>query len=472
VTIWLAALGLAAGTAAGLGSPSPRLGFVLVVTGCAALAFRRSAALMLVGLVVAAGGAGLVNGGRVMPPPGPLSALAAEVEICEVAGRITEQAGGLGTLVALDAAACDHAVLQGPLGSAVCDCARAEPGARMRGEVRFVPLGKSSFGSARRRLGAQAEMVLRQVSFSGPQGPFMVSAAAVRQGLRDATSPLGAERGALLRGLTIGDTEGLTPATEQNLQRAGLTHLVAVSGSNVAIVLGAITYLARPLGHAGRIVAAAVALILFVLVVGPEPSVLRAAAMGAIGLIALASGRTTEPLCILGLALIAVLALRPGMIVSVGLQLSVAATAGLVLWGRPLASLMSPGPDGPRLLALGLGATLAAQLAVAPLLIIVFGELSIAGPLANLAAMPAVAPSTILGFGAAATSLVMAPLGEVLARLAEPFAGWILLVGDSLGAPGWASLQVPAWLGWAGALPALLMALRSARLPAEVPVSP
>lgn len=219
----------------------------------------------------------------------------------------------------------------------------------------------------------------------------------------------------------------------------------SLSGTNVTIVVGAAALAVSRLALRTRVIACAAALGLYVAVVGPEPSVLRAATMGGIALVALAGGRRTEPLHALGVALIVVLALRPGLVFSVGLHLSAAATAGIVLFAGRLARRMS---GLPRAVALVLAVTLAAQVAVAPVLIGVFGELSVVAPLANLLAAPAVAPATVLGLGGAVAGSVWPAAGVLLARAAEPFVGWILAVGRTTGGWSGASLEVPRWWAW------------------------
>ena len=234
---------------------------------------------------------------------------------------------------------------------------------------------------------------------------------------------------------------------------------VELWGSNVAIVVGVVALAVARLGLRARVLACAGALGLYLLVVGPEASVLRAATMGGITLLAMSVGRRTEPLHALGLALIVVLTLRPGLVFSVGLHLSAAATAGIVVFAGPLSRWMD---RCPRLVALALAVTLAAQIAVAPVLVGTFGELSLVAPLANLLAAPAVAPATVLGLGAAATGTVWPAAGALCARLADPFVAWILGVGRTTGAWPWASLQVPEWLGWP--LGALVIGAAIARL--------
>lgn len=138
------------------------------------------------------------------------------------------------------------------------------------------------------------------------------------------------------------------------------------------------------------------------------------------------------------------------MVFSVGLQLSVAATAGIVLWTTRLAHALRALP---RVAALGLGATVAAQLAVAPLLVGTFGQLSLASPVANLMAMPAVAPATILGLAAGVVGTLSEAAGSAVARVAEPFSAWILLVGNSVGDLEWSSVALPKWGPWSSRSP-------------------
>ncbi len=247
---------------------------------------------------------------------------------------------------------------------------------------------------------------------------------------------------------------------EVQFRRTGLAHLVAVSGSNVALVIAGAALLVRRGSPATRTVACGVVLCLYVLVVGPEPSVLRAAAMGGVALAGILAGRRPEPVQALGVALIVLVAFRPGLVSAVGLQLSAAATLGIVLWARPLADRLTGAV--PALVAYPLATTVAAQLAVAPIMVIVFGEVSLVAPLANLLAAPAVAPATILGLMGGAFGLVSSLVGAWLAAAAAPFAAWIVAVADWLARPSWAAVECPSWIGWVLAAPVAAVAVRSA----------
>ena len=423
--------------------------------------------MSLVGLVAAAASCGVLVGGP-QHDPTALEALAPRIPQCEVTGRLLEHSGGLGSLVAADVLVCDALQPVSDAGVLVLDRPEAEVGAVIRLTGWLLPLSASDpFDVARRRLGAQASLSSSEAEIVAPPAGMHAFAARITGGLADAVMGMESDQAALLSGLTTGQTQGMSAHTEELVRRAGLSHLVAVSGSNVAIVVGTVALAVARLGLRARILVCAVALGLYVLVVGPEASVLRAATMGGIALLALGAGRRTEPLHALGLALIVVLALRPGLVFSVGLHLSAAATAGIVLFAGPLSRRMR---RCPRPIALALAVTLAAQVAVAPVLVGVFGQLSVVAPIANLLAAPAVAPATVLGLGAATTGAILPAAGSICARLAEPFVVWILAVGRTTGGWSGASLQVPEWWGWPlGALVAgaALATLRSDPMASE-----
>ncbi|HYZ46439.1 MAG TPA: ComEC/Rec2 family competence protein, partial [Actinomycetota bacterium] len=360
--LWLAAAGLVAGALVGdAHGPGPSV--AIGVFSLAALGSRRRR-LTAVGLAGLCFAGGWFAAAQRAAREAPLEELASHVPRCGLVGRVLEGAGGLGTTAAIEAARCRGYPPIDGAGIVVFD-GTAAAGSLIRGQGFLVPLGDDTFDRARRRLGADASFEAIHLAFSPPPSGAFRLAASIRAGLEAASPGLGPRRAGLLRGLALGDTTGLDGATIERFRRAGLSHLLAVSGSNVAIVLGAVGLLATRLPLRLRVVAAGAALALFVLVVGPEPSVLRAAAMGAVALFALAVGRAVEPLHGLALAVIAVVGARPGMVFSVGLQLSVAATAGLILFAGPIARRIRL----PRPLALGLGATLAAQLAVAPVVV-------------------------------------------------------------------------------------------------------
>jgi competence protein ComEC len=444
--VWCAAAALVCGTVHGCGPG--RAGPVVVgmaVAGGGMAALCRPRVVRVVGMAALACALGSWGAEPRCQPASAVRELARRTPECSFHGRVLEGAGGLGTVVAIEDLRCDGFAPVSDAGIAILDGAVGEAGAALAGRGLLAPLGDEGFDRARSLIGAHAHLVADDLEVERPGGLHAV-AAAVRRGMRASTGTLDERRAGLLRGLAIGDVSAIDRRTEDALRRAGLAHLLAVSGSNVAIVLAAVGAVTGWLSARLRTAGAALALALYVLVVGPDPSVLRAAAMGGIGVAALAFGSRAEPLQALGLALIVLIALRPGLVFAIGLHLSVAATAGIVVWGPPLAHRLSR--RLPRPAALGLAATLGAQAAVAPLLVAAFEELSLAGPVANALALPAVPPATVFSLAGAVAASFYPPAGEVMATIAEPFAAWILWVGDLWSDAPWAAATVPAWIAW------------------------
>jgi competence protein ComEC len=281
-------------------------------------------------------------------------------------------------------------------------------------------------------------------------------AARLRAGLRDAARALPPDERGLLPGLVVGDTTGLDPALREEFRRTGLTHVVAVSGQNVAILLAAVLLAARRarLGPRAAAVAGAVGMAFFVLLARPTPSVLRAAAMGGLGLIAAVTGRERAALRLLaGTVLLLVLA-DPTLATSLAFALSAAATAGLLVLAPPWRTRLATRVPG--WLADAVATPLAAQAACAPLLAAAFGRVSLAALPANVAAAPAVAPATLAGFVAAALAPVCLPLARAVAWLAALPTGWLVRVARTGAALPAAQLAVPTGLTGAAAALALV----------------
>ena len=286
----------------------------------------------------------------------------------------------------------------------------------------------------------------------GPPPWWQTVAGGLRDGLRDGSlAALPEAPAGLLPGLAIGDTRSQLAETEQDFRTAGLAHLVAVSGANVTVVTGAVLLLLRAFRVDPRIAAAAamLALVGFVVLARPSPSVLRAGVMGAIVLLALAVGRARSALPALSAAVLGLLLADPALAVAAGFALSVAATGALVLLApRWSATLRRRGvPPGP---AEALVVPVVAAFATAPLLAGLNGRIGLVTVVANLLAAPAVAPATVLGVLGAVLSAVSADATWLCARLAGPFVQWLVLVGDRAAAvPG---AEVPGPAGTAGAL--------------------
>jgi competence protein ComEC len=265
----------------------------------------------------------------------------------------------------------------------------------------------------------------------------------LRAGLRDAVAVLpDAERG-LLPGLVVGDTSRLDEDLREDFRLVGLTHLTAVSGTNCAIVAGAALLLARRLrlGSRGAAGAAALALLFFVVLARPSPSVLRAAVMGGVGLLALASGSRRQAVPALAAAVLLLVLLDPDLAATPGFALSVLATGGLLLvaptWRERLGRVL------PQWLADALAVPAAAQLLCGPVVVALSGQLGLLSVPANLLAVVAVAPATVLGVLVALLAPVSLPLAQLVAWLAYPPTAWLVLVARTGAAVPGASVGWP-----------------------------
>ena len=289
------------------------------------------------------------------------------------------------------------------------------------------------------------------ISVTQPPGPLGAMATAVRGSLRSSLAGAPERSAALVEGLAVGDETAQPPELAEQMRIAGLSHLTAVSGGNTSIVVGAVLLAATivGLGLHLRVVAAGVALGAFVVIVGPQPSVLRASVMAVVALLAIISGSRRTGLHALAFAVVVLIVLSPGLASSWGFALSVVATAGLVVLAAPIVAHWGQGGRLRRAVVAALALTIGAQVATLPL-IAAFGDgLSLVSVPANLLAAPAVAPVTVLGLLAAVSGTVSAPLAVLLARLAEPFAAWIAWVAQTTSSWPAATLPWPGGLGGA-----------------------
>lgn len=258
---------------------------------------------------------------------------------------------------------------------------------------------------------------------------------------------LPADQAALLPGLVLGDTAAVPAATTAEFRTAGLTHLTAVSGANVTIVCAVVMLSAHLVGPRAAVALAALALVVFVVVVEPTASVLRAAIMAAIGLMAVISGRRRQAVPVLSATVIALMVIAPQLAVDLGFALSVSATAALVVLA-PVWSTRLVGRGWPKALADALCVALAAQLVTAPLIAAISGQFSLVSVLANLSVAVVIPPITVLGTAAAALVCLWPPLGGLLIRFTGPEVWWLSHVAHAAGRLPGAAVAVPS--GWAG----------------------
>lgn len=296
-----------------------------------------------------------------------------------------------------------------------------------------------------------------------PPDVWWRGAEVVRAGVRAAVEPRPSDQRALVPSLVVGDDSDLDPALADDFRTTGLTHLLAVSGTNLTLVLAFVLLLGRWMGVRGRwrLVLGAAAILGFVLVARGEPSVVRAATMGSVALWAWAHDGRDRGVRTLSVAVVVLLCWSPRMAVSAGFALSVLATAGILLvapgWRDALARWM------PRWAAEAVAVPAAAQLACTPVVAALSGEVSLVAVVANLLVAPAVAPATVLGLVGGLVATVLPTWGQVIAWPGAQAVGWIVVVarwGAALPVPavGWGT----TWWWLAGLTVACVLAVRVA----------
>jgi competence protein ComEC len=253
---------------------------------------------------------------------------------------------------------------------------------------------------------------------------------AIRDGLRKASGT--GDSGALIPGMVLGDTSLQSQTFKNEMRRSGLTHLVAVSGANFAIVSTFILYLMQFLIRRipVRLAVTALFLIAFISLVRPSPSVLRAAAMASVLLLAQGTHRGRDSLPALGFAIGAVIVADPWQVRDPGFALSVLATAGLLLLAPRLVESFSK--KIPRPIAIVVAIPLSATLFCTPVIVAISGQISLMSILANVLAAPAVAPVTIFGFVAGLISPIAPWLSVLLIWIVKPLAAWVAWIASMI----------------------------------------
>lgn len=263
----------------------------------------------------------------------------------------------------------------------------------------------------------------------------------------------------LVAGLAIGDTSLIDDELLEQMRTVSLTHLTAVSGANCAIVIG-LVYLVLARLRASRWLRTGLslaALVGYVAIVGPQPSVLRAAFMSSVVLVAMSLGRRATASSALGLAVLALLIADPWLARDYGFALSAFATAGILLLAPEIYSRLKV--HLPKWLALGLSVTIAAQLMCLPVLLQLQAGLSTYSVLANLLAEPLVAPVTVLGILACLVAWFAPWLAFGLSWLASLGTWWISSVAAELSSLPFTTIS---WVdGWMGSLLAVVAVIAS-----------
>jgi ComEC/Rec2-related protein len=241
---------------------------------------------------------------------------------------------------------------------------------------------------------AVARLEVRElVDVTRDPDPLSAAAERARGFVLRGTDLLAPTERALVGGFLLGDTRDLPDDALEHFRASGLSHLLAVSGANVAFVLALVGPLLRRSSRGTRLVVTMATLLVFGAMTRWEPSVLRACAMAAIAVVAAHVGRPAQGVRVLALAATALLLVDPFLLRSVGFQLSCGASLGIALLAGPVERRLR----GPQWLRASVGTTVAAQLGVAPVMLPVFGSIPLVALPANLLAVPLAGPLTTWG---------------------------------------------------------------------------
>ena len=303
------------------------------------------------------------------------------------------------------------------------------PGDRVEVSGRLEALSDDAYGAYLGRIGVRATIFSRTIRIL-PRPPAMLDLEAVR---REASRALAATIPEPEAGLAAGIVIGLRDRVDRDLAAAfttaGASHVVAISGWNIAIVAASVAALGGRFGRRRRSILTVVAITAYVVFVGASPSVLRAAAMAGIVLLARESGRAGGASAALGWAAVAILIADPALVRDAGFQLSTLATAGLLAWSKPLGDRIERliGKRLPSWLIENLAVSLAAQAATTPVVLASFGRLSLVAPVVGVVVVPLVAPA-MAAAGVALAAGLAASFGppSALATLAG-LPAWVFL---------------------------------------------
>jgi competence protein ComEC len=300
---------------------------------------------------------------------------------------------------------------------------RAGDRVEVRGALRAPPEGP--YGAYLSRTGVAATLVTRSIrSLDAPADADRV-VQGIRAGAGDALARALPEPAAgLAAGILIGLRERVDRELAADFTTTGLSHVVAISGWNIALVAGLVAAFLGTWPRRRRAAATIGAIAVYTILAGASASVLRAAVMAGVALLARETGRPGTAARALAWAVVILLGVNPGTVTDAGFQLSAAATAGLLAWGTPLAArLRASLPWLPGFVVEGLAVSLAAQAATLPIVLLSFGRLAPLSPLLNLVVVPLVPLAMATG--------TLAMIGGVAAGVGAP-----AVVATLLGLPG------------------------------------
>ena len=353
------------------------------------------------------------------------------------------------------------------------------PGDRLEVRGRVRPRPEGGYGDFLERIGAAGTLDVDRSVVVGTDPGAMAVLEGLRRAAADAlTTVLPEPEAGLAAGIIIGLRDRVDREVAAAFTTAGVSHVVAISGWNIAIVAATVAALAGRLGRRRRTVVTIVAIATYIAFAGASPSVLRAGLMAGVVLVARETGRSSRAAAALGWAAVGLLVADPGLIGDAGFQLSTLATAGLIAWGTGTTERISrwTGGRAPEWLAESLGVSLAAQLATLPIVVAAFGRLALVAPAINIVVVPLVAPVMAAGVLAMIAGMLVGlglPAGIGAAIALPAWVGlrlMIALVDIAAGLP-FASLEVPApWslvmaLGATAIIAAVVVWPRRSRLP-------
>ena len=443
---------------------APGVGSVVVALGAAAVALAASAAARtataspvgapwtsLRRAVPVAIGALAIGARLVLGSAGGPEATAALPDgngpwAAEVIGRGSDRAGAqVATLQIEDPAGRGWAVA-----ATLPRYPEIEPGQIVRIDGRLEPPPDGPYGDYLARIGVTATVQARELSVEGDaEGPG-AALERLRRGADDALAAAIPEPEAgLAAGIVIGLRDRVDRDLAADFTTVGASHVVAISGWNIAIVAATVAAIAGSLGRRRRSAVLVVAIVAYVLFAGASPSVVRAAAMAGVVLLARETGRAGRAAAALGWAAAILLIVEPSLVLDAGFQLSTLATAGILAWADGLDRRLRAVAGGrlPGWLAESLGVSLAAQAATLPVVLATFGRLALISPVINLAIVPLVAP--------AMAAAIAALLGGAVAVLGGP-----ALIATIAGLPAWLLLTAMCTIIRAGAaVPAASVAI-------------
>ena len=297
------------------------------------------------------------------------------------------------------------------------------------------------YGEYLRRIGVVGTLRSRELAIVGAAagpGPMLER---LRRGAGDALAAAIPEPEAgLAAGIVIGLRDRVNRDLAADFTTVGASHVVAISGWNIAIVAATVAAVAGRLGRRRRSLVLVVAIVAYVVFAGASPSVVRAAAMAGVVLLARETGRAGRASAALGWAAALLLLVDPALFRDAGFQLSTLATAGILAWADPIDRRLRSALGGrvPGWLAESLAVSLAAQAATLPIVLLAFGRLALIAPVINLAIVPFVAPAMAVAMVALA--------GGVLTLVGAP-----AFLGTIAGLPAWAVLTLICTIVRAGA---------------------